>query len=171
MRTSANDPAVLSPAVPSPDSPSPEGAGRGRRRAGARGLWWAVRIVATLHGVAVIGQPTLAGAYLGGNYDMLVLHARGADLVTSLSFLQLILAVLLWILGGPRWPTLATLLLVTAETAQYFAGLAGALELHVPLGVGVVTGSLFLMIFLWWPATSRSLSRSKGKPHDQEADR
>ncbi len=136
--------------------------------------------MATLHGLAVIGQPTFAGGYLGGNYDMLAWHARGADVVTSLSYLQLIIAIVLWILGGRRWPALATLLLVATETGQYFAGLAGAMELHIPLGVAVVTGSLFLVIFLWRPQAwgprslsdqdSRSLSLSKGKPDHLESD-
>ncbi len=162
MRTSATDPAVPSLAVPE----------RGRRRsARARGFWWAVRILATLHAVAAIGQPTFAGAYLGGNYDMLGVHARGADVVTSLSYLLLIIAIVLWILGGPRWPAVATLLLVAAETAQYFAGMAGAMELHIPLGVGVVTGSLFLAIALWRNQGLRSLSRSKGSFDDQGVDR
>ena len=51
-----------------------------------------------------------------------------------------------WLWRRLRWPRCSwpTLLLVVAETAQYFAGLAGALELHLPLGVVTIAGLVVL---------------------------
>ncbi|MFC7623085.1 hypothetical protein [Microlunatus sp. GCM10028923] len=112
-----------------------------------------LRVVATAHGLAVFAQPVFAGAYLSGQYDRLALHALGADLVSYLGYGQLVITIVLLIIGGPRWPLPATLLVVAAETGQYVAGLAGALDLHVPLGVAIVAGNVVLVINLWRPQT------------------
>lgn len=110
-----------------------------------------LRVITTIHAVTIFAQPVFAGSYLTGDYDMLARHASGADVVTSFGYLQLVLAIVLWILGGPRWPTVATAVLVVAETGQYFAGLAGALDLHVPLGVALMSGAVLITFALWRP--------------------
>lgn len=108
-----------------------------------------VRGLATVHAVAIFAQPVFAGRYLIGDYDMLALHALGADLVFYLGLAQLVPSALLWWRGGLRWPFWASLLLVLGETGQYFAGLAGALDLHVPLGVALVTGASIMVVAIW----------------------
>ncbi|MFI0733658.1 hypothetical protein ACH4S9_32330 [Streptomyces sp. NPDC021225] len=55
----------------------------------------------------------------------------------------------------PAWPFLATLALVAAETVQYFAGLDGALWLHLPLGVLTIVGLVVLFIAVWRQPVSR----------------
>lgn len=108
-----------------------------------------VRGFATAHAIAIFGQPVFAGGYLTGDYDMLALHRFGANLVFSLGLAQLVPAALLWRRDGVRWPFWASLVLVLGETTQYFAGLAGALDLHVPLGVALVTLTVVLLIGIW----------------------
>jgi hypothetical protein len=110
---------------------------------------WALRAVAGAHLVAIAGQPVFAGVYLSGDYDGLRLHAAGADVVTSLGYLQAIAAILVWVRVRRAWPFLATTAVAAAETIQYFAGLAGALWLHLPLGVLTVAGLVVLVAALW----------------------
>ncbi|MGW2426211.1 hypothetical protein ACWC0C_44645 [Streptomyces sp. NPDC001709] len=108
-----------------------------------------LRAVVSAHLVAIVGQPVFAGIYLSGVYDGLGWHAIGADVVTSLGYVQLIAAVVLWVRLRRAWPFLATLALVAAETVQYFAGTAGALWLHLPLGVMTIAGLVVLFIAVW----------------------
>ncbi|MFB9685084.1 hypothetical protein [Amycolatopsis plumensis] len=110
---------------------------------------WTLRVVAGAHLVAITGQPVFAGVYLSGGYDGLRLHATGADVVTSLGYVQLIVAIVVWVRLRRAWPFLATAAVVAAETVQYFAGLDGALWLHLPLGVLTVAGLAALVVALW----------------------
>ena len=105
--------------------------------------------MASLHLVAIAGQPVFAGVYLSGDYDGLRLHATGADVVTSLGYVQLIAAIVVWVRLRRAWPFLATAAVAAAETVQYFAGLDGALWLHLPLGVLTVAGLVTLVVALW----------------------
>lgn len=107
------------------------------------------RVLVTGHTVAVIGQPVFAGGYLGGDYDMLWLHRWGADVVAYLGFAQVLAAMVLWLTRGPRWLFVVSVLVVAGETAQYFAGLAGALDLHIPLGVALVTAMVLTTVAVW----------------------
>ncbi len=114
------------------------------------------RALVSVHTVAIIGQPVFAGGYLGGDYDMLWLHRWGADAVSFLAYAQILAALALWLVRGPRWLFWVSLLLAAGETAQYFAGLAGALDLHIPLGVALVTGMALTAIAVWRPQTWRA---------------
>jgi hypothetical protein len=105
--------------------------------------------VAGAHLVAIAGQPVFAGVYLSGDYDGLRLHSAGADVVTSLGYVQLIVAIVVWVRLRRAWPFLASTTVAAAETVQYFAGLAGALWLHLPLGVLTVAGLVVLVVALW----------------------
>ena len=110
---------------------------------------WTLRAVVSAHVVAIVGQPVFAGVYLTGDYDSLRWHAVGADVVTSLGYLQVVVAIVVWVRLRQAWPFLATLGVVAAETAQYFAGLDGALWLHIPLGVMTVAALVVLFIAIW----------------------
>ncbi len=107
------------------------------------------RVLVSAHAVAIIGQPVFAGGYLGGDYDMLWLHKWGADAVSYLAYAQILAALVLWLVRGPRWLFWVSLLLAAGETAQYLAGKAGALDLHIPLGVALVTGVVLTTIGIW----------------------
>ncbi|MGC7096831.1 hypothetical protein ACPZ19_19340 [Amycolatopsis lurida] len=108
-----------------------------------------VRWFVTAHAVAIFAQPVFAGSYLIGDYDMLALHALGADIVFYIGLAQLVPAAVLWRRTGVRWPFWASLLLAVGESGQYFAGIAGALDLHVPLGVALVTLASIMVLAIW----------------------
>jgi hypothetical protein len=108
-----------------------------------------MRGLVTVHTVAIFAQPMFAGRYLIGDYDMLALHALGADLVTYLAVAQLVLSALLWWRAGTRWPFWASLLLFLGESGQYFAGVSSALDLHVPLGVALAMYASIMLVGIW----------------------
>ncbi|RZT16704.1 hypothetical protein EV649_4237 [Kribbella sp. VKM Ac-2569] len=110
---------------------------------------WVLRGVVSAHLVAVFGQPVFAGVYLSGDFDGLRMHAVGADIVTSLGYLQVIAAVVVWVRLRQVWPFVASLGVVVAETVQYFAGQDGVLWLHLPLGVMTVAAVVVLFIAVW----------------------
>ncbi|MGI5171638.1 hypothetical protein ACQEU3_45565 [Spirillospora sp. CA-253888] len=127
-------------------------------------IGWTLRAVVTAHAVAIFGQPVFAGMYMSGDYDGLRWHTLGADITTSVGYLQLVVAIVAWVRLRRAWPFFATLALVLAETVQYFAGMDGALWLHFPLGVLTVAALLMLFVSLW----CRSLRR--GQVRTEEAD-
>ncbi|MEW9555006.1 hypothetical protein [Nonomuraea sp. NPDC050783] len=110
---------------------------------------WVLRAVVSAHLVAIAGQPVFAGVYLTGDYAGLSLHSTGADVVTSIGYLQVAVAIAVWVRLRRAWPFLATAAVVAAETAQYFAGLDGALWLHLPLGVTTVAAVVVQFIDVW----------------------
>jgi hypothetical protein len=110
---------------------------------------WTLRAVVTAHVVAIAVQPVFAGVYLTGDFDSLRRHAIGADVATSIGYLQLIVAVLVWVRLRQAWPFVASVAVVAAETVQYFAGLDGALWLHIPLGVMTVAALVVQFIDVW----------------------
>ena len=124
-----------------------------RSAAPTRWAYPMLQLVAAGHAAAVFAQSVSAGLLLEGNYDMLANHHAGADVVTYLGLSQLAVALLVWARGGPRWPSAASALLLAGESGQYFAGLAGALDLHVPLGVALAAGSVLMLVALLRPRT------------------
>ncbi|MFI7637348.1 hypothetical protein [Nonomuraea sp. NPDC049400] len=110
---------------------------------------WTLRAVVSAHVVAIVGQPVFAGVYLTGDYDSLRWHAVGADAVTSIGYLQAVVAIVVWVRLRQAWPFLATTAVVAAETVQYFAGLEGALWLHIPLGVMTVAALVVQFVAVW----------------------
>ncbi|MDP9868393.1 MULTISPECIES: hypothetical protein [Streptosporangium] len=110
---------------------------------------WMLRAVVSAHVVAIAGQPVFAGMYLTGDYGALSLHAVGADAVTSIGYLQAVVAVAVWVRLRQVWPFLTAMAVVAAETVQYFAGLDGALWLHLPLGVMTVVAVVVQFIDVW----------------------
>ncbi|MEV4254219.1 hypothetical protein AB0J52_13775 [Spirillospora sp. NPDC049652] len=117
--------------------------------AAARPSWWVYRAVVSAHLVVIFGQPVFAGVLLSGGFDGLRLHAAGANATTSLGYVQLIVAIVVWVRARRAWPFLATLALVAAETVQYFAGTAGALWLHLPLGVATIAALVVQFVDVW----------------------
>jgi hypothetical protein len=101
------------------------------------------------HTVLIFAQPVWAGRYMIGDYDMLALHRFGADLVTYVGLAQVVVSALLWWRGGLRWPFWASLLLLLGESGQYFAGVAGALDVHFPLGVALAMAATVMLVAIW----------------------
>ncbi|MGW0808211.1 hypothetical protein [Nonomuraea sp. NPDC002799] len=132
---------------------------------------WVFRAVISTHMAAIVGQPVFAGVYLSGDYDSLRWHAVGADIVTTLGYLQVIVAIMIWVRLRQARPFLATLALVAAETVQYFAGLNGELWLHIPLGVMTVAALVVQFIAAWRrPIQRLKRVRTVRKPEQREVD-
>ncbi|MFG3339644.1 hypothetical protein [Glycomyces sp. NPDC048151] len=110
---------------------------------------WILRSAASLFLVVGFGQPVFAGVYLSGEFDGLSWHVMGADLVSFISLAQLGAAAAVWIRVRRAWPFWASLALMSGVTAQYFAGMKGALWLHLPLGVALVAGIAIVFAALW----------------------
>lgn len=108
-----------------------------------------LRILATLHLIVGFGQPVFVGVYMSGDFDGLAWHRRGADALFTIGLLQLVVAVVVLVRVRRRWPLLASIGLVAIESVQYFAGDAGALWLHVPLGVITVCGIVVFFLAAW----------------------
>ncbi|MFF8772111.1 hypothetical protein [Kitasatospora sp. NPDC015120] len=121
-----------------------------------------LRVIASLHTVVVFGQPVFAGVYLTGDFDGLRWHGQGANVTTYFSYLQLAVAAVVWNRSRRSWPFFCTLAIVLAEFVQYFAGLQGALWLHLPLGVMTIAGIVTLTIALWRTSLPARTARPKG---------
>ncbi|MFC4909685.1 hypothetical protein [Actinomadura gamaensis] len=126
------------------------GDGRGTGAAG-----WTLRAVVSAHVVAIAGQPVFAGVYLSGSYAGLRLHELGANIVTSVGYVQFAVAIVVWARLRLAWPFAGTAALVAAETVQYFAGMAGALWLHLPLGVMTIVALVVQFIAVWFRPLGR----------------
>jgi hypothetical protein len=120
---------------------------------------WTLRAVVSAHVAALVGQPVSAGVYLTGDFDGLRWHAVGADVVTSIGYLQVIVAIVVWVRLRQPWPLVATMAMVAAETVQYFAGLDGALWLHIPLGVMTIAAVIVQFIAAWRRPLARREAR------------
>lgn len=141
-----------------PTMPVSSGSTHRRRLSG-----WVLRAVVSVHLVAIFGQPVFAGLFLSGDYDGLRWHEFGANVTTSVSYVQLIAAIVVWVRLRQIWPFLATSALVAAETVQYFAGMEGPLWLHLPLGVATVVALAVVFITVW----RRPLRPRPPSPHER----
>jgi hypothetical protein len=121
--------------------------------------WRVFRVVVSAHAVAIVGQPVFAGVYLSGDFDGLRWHAASADVVTSIGYLQVIAAIVTWARLRQSGPFLATMAIVVAETVQYFAGLDGALWLHIPLGVMTIAAIVVQFVAVWRQPPARQEAR------------
>lgn len=115
---------------------------------------WSLRIAITLHALDALTQAVFAGRFLAGSYGMLQAHLDNANFgVSSISAIQIIVAVLYWRPGGGRgWPVLASLALTGAEAIQITLGLNRVLGVHVPLGVLIIVAAGWFAIWTWRPA-------------------
>ncbi|MER5456495.1 hypothetical protein ABT008_17065 [Micromonospora sp. NPDC002389] len=129
------------------------------------------RIVRVLLVVGVVGhaalaclQPFLAGWSLDGDGTALLLHGANGGVIVSLSMALIPLGVLWWRPGGGSlWAPVLALLLFAAETFQLGMGYADILVIHVPLGVGILLGSL-LLCGITLPRRPRPTARAETRP-------
>ncbi|TDE42047.1 hypothetical protein E1295_28425 [Nonomuraea mesophila] len=74
------------------------------------------------------------------------------------------MAIVVWARLRQVQPFLVTLTVVVAETVQYSAGMAGALWLHLPLGVATVAGLVVQFIAVWRrPLPRQAKARNAGE--------
>jgi hypothetical protein len=114
-----------------------------------------LRSLITVHLLAVLAQPVLAGLYLTGDVDAIGVHGLVG---TSLALVGLVVigAALGYVLGGRGrlWVLPVAVLLFLAEGFQIAAGYTRQLELHIPLGVAIVVTSVLLAIWVWSPSAA-----------------
>lgn len=117
---------------------------------------WLLRAVFTVHLAAVLGQPVLAGLYLAGDVDAIAVHGTIGSLLAAINLL-VIACTVAYVLGGRGriWALPVAVALFLAVGFQIGFGYKRELELHVPLGVAIVTTSVLLAIWVWSPSAAR----------------
>lgn len=117
---------------------------------GAGALATALRVAVILSALAVLVQAVFAGQILSGVPGAVALHSTGAAVSAALVLVQTVLAVVAWRLRQTtgRVAALSGGLLV-AVIVQAVAGGAGALALHIPLGVALFGGFAALLASVW----------------------
>lgn len=109
--------------------------------------WAILLVVAVLHAAAAVAQPLLAGAFLNGEADAMLVHGPlGSGLVAVTMFLLAPAALLFLVPGkGSYWPLVVAVLLFFAEGLQVGMGHSRQLGIHIPLGVAIVGTSVALV--------------------------
>ena len=104
----------------------------------------------------VLAQPVLAGMFLTGDVDAIAMHGLNASLLLLVALI-VIAAAVAYVLGGrgTLWVLPIGVLLFLADGFQIGAGYTRQLELHVPLGVVIVTTSVLLTAWVWSPFAAR----------------
>jgi hypothetical protein len=114
-----------------------------------------LRILISAYLVAVLAQPVLAGLFLTGDVDAIAVHAAVGSALAAFG-LVLIAATLAYVLRrGRLWVLPAAVVLFLAVGLQIGMGYARTLQIHVPLGVAIVTASILLAIWVWTPSAAR----------------
>ncbi|OBF10428.1 hypothetical protein [Mycobacterium sp. 852002-10029_SCH5224772] len=99
--------------------------------------------------VLALAQATLAGDFLGGQYDALMLHALGARAITITSAAQVLILAWVWRVGGPRGAFFGAVVQTLLLVAEFAAGELHLAALHIPLGVLLVVGIVQLATMIW----------------------
>ncbi|MPZ59482.1 MAG: hypothetical protein GEU91_23980 [Rhizobiales bacterium] len=99
-------------------------------------------------------QPILVGQHFGGQPYALQLHSAVGEGAAWLALGQGLLAGLCWYRGALRpSAALVFLLIFVLVGLQLHVGYVRTLSLHIPLGTGLLAGSLVTTLWLWrWPA-------------------
>jgi hypothetical protein len=118
---------------------------------------WTLRLVVTVHLLAVLAQPVLAGRYLIGDVDAMQVHGLIGSMLALVAMI-VIAAALAYVVGGRGrlWVLPVAVLLFLADGFQIGFGYGRELHLHVPLGVVIVVGAVLLAAWAWSPAAARA---------------
>ncbi len=118
---------------------------------------WLLRTALTVHLIAVLAQPVLAGLFLTGDIDAIAVHGT---IGTTLAAVDLVVigVTLAYVLGGRGrlWVLPVIVALFLAVGLQIGFGYGRTLEIHIPLGVAIVTTSVLLAIWVWSPSAGRA---------------
>lgn len=110
-------------------------------------------------------QATLAGNFLGGQYEALMLHALGARAITITSAVQVVILAWVWRVGGPRGAFVGAVVQTLLLVAEFAAGEFRLAALHIPLGVLVIVGIVQLTAMIWrTPLPARHAVDSEAAP-------
>jgi hypothetical protein len=116
---------------------------------------WSLRVVTTVHLVMVLAQPVLAGLFLTGDVDAITVHGTVGSVLAAVSLVQIGLTLAYVLRRGRLWVLPVVVALFLAVGLQIGLGFSRALQIHVPLGVAIVTASALLAVWVWTPAAAR----------------
>ncbi len=118
---------------------------------------WLLRAVITVHLISALAQPVLAGRFLSGDIDAIDLHGNNGIIVLTVTELVMILAAFVYVVFGHGrvWILVAAVLLFPITTVQGGFGFSRTLQIHIPLGVAIVTASVLLAMWVWSPSAAR----------------
>jgi hypothetical protein len=118
---------------------------------------WTLRLAVTVHLLAVLTQPVLAGRYLTGDVDAMQTHGIIGSMLALVAMI-VIAAALAYVVAvrGRLWVLPVAVLLFLADGFQIGSGYGRELHLHVPLGVAIVVGAVLLAAWAWSPAAARA---------------
>ncbi|MFC5995064.1 hypothetical protein ACFQE5_12660 [Pseudonocardia hispaniensis] len=137
---------TVAPAPPAPAVPARQ----------PRASLWALRVLLTGQLLAVLAQPVLAGLFLTGDVDAITGHGLIGSLLPLLGLL-VVGGASAYVLGGRGrlWVLPAAVVLFLAEGLQVGMGYARTLQMHIPLGVAIVTVSVLSTIWVWSSSARR----------------
>nr|WP_231122753.1 hypothetical protein [Mycobacterium colombiense] len=131
----------------------------------ARAALVSARVSTALMVVLALVQATLAGNFLGGQYDALMLHALGARAITITSAVQVVILAWVWRVGGPPGALVGAVVQTLLLVAEFAAGELRLAALHIPLGVLLVVGIVQLATMIWrTPLPDRYTVESEAGP-------
>jgi hypothetical protein len=109
---------------------------------------WVLRLLVLVHTVVLFFQAVFAGNFLDGSDSALGMHQlTGTSVITTISVLQVVVAVLCWRRRQvSAWFAVTSFGLFVAEMAQIGLGFTDQLSLHVPLGAAALAVSLVLLL-------------------------
>lgn len=114
------------------------------RSSGLALLRWSAWL-AVAQSVLMCLQPVMAGWSLDGDGPALTMHRLNGSAALGVTTILLALTILAWRPGrAPGWIPVAVAALFLAENVQHIIGYTDVLAVHLPLGVGLVVGSLAL---------------------------
>ena len=116
---------------------------------------WLLRATATAHLVLALVQPVLAGLFLTGSVDAIKVHGVLGSVLAVAGQALIASAIAYVVARGRLWVIPAMVVLFLAVGLQIGMGYARVLQLHVPLGVAIVTISALLTIWVWTPSAAR----------------
>jgi hypothetical protein len=130
---------------------------------------WIFRVAVSCETLLAFGQAVLIGGFLDGHYPLLNAHRENATFTAVAALLMTVAAVLQWRPGrGSARPIFACLVVVAAIVVQIIVGYARTLAIHVPLGVAISAGDVWLLVWAWTPASRRA--QETGRPPARQGD-
>jgi hypothetical protein len=121
-----------------------------RRPPRRRWPWWIMRAVYTIWAVSTFLQAVFAGRFLAGEYPLLFAHQVNGIIAGVTSAVACLVTLLAWWIGGaPGALALINLVLAPLGYFQVHFGFARNLGVHIPLGVIIITSSIYLAAWVW----------------------
>jgi hypothetical protein len=130
-----------------------------------RASLWALRVSALLHTATIAVQPVLAGQFLAGDVDAIIMHEINSHLVTTIGWVQIIAAIAyVWRGRGAVWPLVLSVVLGVCEEGQKVLGYFRIADVHIPFGIALITTQVLFTIWLFGSAARRNRPAKEPTP-------